>query len=184
MFGDDPRLHEAIFKALRLALGLPSATASAHLLRAYAAPPPPQAEREENLCFYHLTPDVSAPLLREMKVQSGRAHYYRFLPYQLFLVCYGPEAETWALRARENLFVDGAANPLGILRKAGLYLLPTIHPPSVVWEESGSLYRKRADLALNARLLDNSDTNSAASRPLTAETVAAAPAVIPTVQTD
>ena len=182
MFGDDPRLHEALFKALRLALGIPSAEAPARLLRAYASPPPPQGSREENLCFWHLTPDLSAPLLRETQVKSGRSQHFRFLPYQLVLVFYGPEAETWALRARENLYIDGIANPLGILRHAGLYLIPPTQPPSILWEEFGSQYRKRADLILNARLLDNSDENPAASRTLDIETIAHAPELLPDIQ--
>ena len=178
MFGDDPALSRAIFRAVSAALSLPPEEASSQILQAYTSPPPPQTERERNLCFYHLAPDITFPLLRETTVRSGRMDIYRFIPYQLFLVFYGADAESWALRCRENLFQDGAAHPLGILRKAGLYLIPPAAPPAVFWEESDSLYRKRADLVLNVRLLDNTDAPSSPHPSPTQETVNFPPEVI------
>ncbi len=178
MFSDDPALSRAVFQAVSTALSLPPEEASSRIFRAYASPPPPQADRDRNLCFYHLAPDVTFPLLRETTVRTGRMDIFRFIPYQLFLVFYGADSESWALRCRENLFQDGAAHPLGILRRAGLYLIPPSAPPSVFWEESDSLYRKRADLVLNVRLLDNTDAPSSPHPSPAQETVAFPPEVV------
>ncbi len=178
MFSDDPVLSRAVFRALSCALSLSPEEANSRIIRAYASPPPPQANRHQNLCFYHLAPDVTFPLLRETTIQTGRMDIFRFIPYQLFLIFYGPDSESWALRCRENLFQDGITHPLGILRQVGLYLIPPSAPPAVFWEEADSLYRKRVDLVLNVRLLDNTDDPSSPQPSPAQETVVSPPEVI------
>ncbi len=165
MFPDDSAVTCAIHRAVSVSLGLSpsSSEASSRILRAYAAPPPPQAGRNMNLCFFDLSPDPSAPMHTEHRVKNGTNVVFRFMPYTLTLVFYGPSAETDALTVRENLFVDGKDKPRSILRDAGLYPVPPVRPPSVLYEEEGSLYRKRADLVIPVRLLDNSDDPSAGS---------------------
>ena len=177
MFGNDPRLLAAVYEALRKALLLSPEEGAGRIFRAYADPPPPQVNRDMDLCFYHLTPDAAAPMLREQMLRNGRWAVFRFIPCRLFLVFYGNAAETWALRARENLFTDGADAPRGLLRKAGLYLLPPVSPPAVLREEEGSLYRRRADLTLDARLADNSDAPGSASGEMEAPTVEIIPEI-------
>ena len=159
MFGDNAAVTQAIFRAIAVSLGLSpsSPKASARILRSYALPPPPQSPKDANLCFFDLSPDPHATMLTEQTVNRGVHAIYRFIPYTLTLVFYGPSSETDALRVRDNFFVDGAAHPLSILRKAGIYPIPPTIPPSVVYEEEGSLFRKRADLVISIRLLDNSD---------------------------
>ena len=159
MFGDHSAVTQAIFRAIAVLLGLvpSSSEASARILRAYASPPPPQAGSETNLCFFDLNPDRNAQMLTERSVIHGINAIYRFIPYTLNIVFYGPSAETDAIRVRDNLFVDGAAHPLSILRKTGIYPIPPTEPPTVVYEEEGALFRKRADLVLAVRILDNSD---------------------------
>ena len=65
MFGDDPQLYAAVYEALRKALALSPEQAAGRIVRAFAEPPPPQAGRDADLCFYHLAPDTAAPMLRE-----------------------------------------------------------------------------------------------------------------------
>ncbi len=159
MFGDHSAVTQAIFRAIAVSLGLSpsSAEASARILRAYATPPPPESSLNDNLCFFDLMPEQNGQMLIEQSVILGVNAIYRFIPYTLNIVFYGPSAETDAIRVRDNLFVDGAAHPLSILRKAGIYPIPPTGPPTVVYEEEGAMYRKRADLILSVRILDNSD---------------------------
>ena len=177
MFGDQSAVTQAVFRAIAVSLGLAPDTseASARILRAYLSPPPPQGDPNTQLCFFDLTPDRNAQMLTERSVIHGVHAIYRFIPYTLTMVFYGPGAETDAIRVRDNLFVDGAAKPLSILRKAGIYPIPPTGPPSVVYEEEGSLFRKRVDLVLAVRLLDNSD--DVASGSLGAEVIQSPPEV-------
>ena len=159
MLMTDSTFKTTIRQALCACLNLSptSPEASARILRSYASPPPPQSPRDANLCFFDLSPDPHAPMLTEHAVLRGVHAIYRFIPYTLTLVFYGPSSETDALRVRDNFFVDGAAHPLSILRKAGIYPIPPTFPPSTLFEQEGSLFRKRTDLILSLRLLDNSD---------------------------
>ena len=45
--------------------------------------------------------------------------------------------------------------PRQILRNAGLYLVPVIDPPVILYEESGKTRRKRADVIIYTRLVNN-----------------------------
>ncbi len=181
LFGDDPGVTRTIFQALAVCLGLQptSPEASVRILRAYADPPPPQSARDRALCFYHLTPDPSAQMISEWTVVDRVYAVYRFIPCILNLVFYGAGAETNALLVRENLFLDGANHPRSILRKAGIYPSRPRNTPAVIWEEEDSLYRKRADLVIPLRLLDNSDEASSGDQhPIPADPVEVAPEVV------
>ena len=162
MLADHPTVTHTLFQAIARALCISpdSSTAAARILRAYATPPPPQVPADINLCFFDLSPDPGVQMLTERKVIRGRNEIYRFIPCTLTLVFYGPSSETDAITVRDNLFVDGVNRPLSILRNAGIYLVPPAFPPSVLYEEEGSLFRKRADLTIPVRLLDNSDNAS------------------------
>ena len=165
MTADSPTVTRTLFRAIAIALGLApdSPTASARILRAYADPPPPQSPPDVNLCFFDLSPDPGAPMLTERKVIRGQNAIWRFIPCTLTLVFYGLSSESDAISVRENLFIDGVNHPLSILRNAGIYPVPPAFPPSVLYEEEGSLFRKRADLTIPVRLLDNSDDPSSGS---------------------
>ena len=162
MYLSDPAVNLALFRALAVSLSLDPASpeASSGILRAYAAPPPPESSRQRDLCFYFLVPDPSAPLYMERKPNAGRNSVYAFTPCRLTLVLYGPSAPSRAHLILANLFADGHSNPLSLLRRAGIYPVPPAHPPSVLWEEQDSLYRLRADVTLTVYLLDNSDDTS------------------------
>ena len=163
MHPTDPAVNLALFRALAVSLSLDpsSPEASSRILRAYAAPPPPESSRERDLCFYSLVPDPSAPLLTERKPVPGRLAVFTFTPCRLTLMFYGPSAASRAHTVLGNLFADGQSNPLSLLRRSGIYPVPPAHPPSVFWEEQDSFYRLRADAVLTVYLLDNSDDQSA-----------------------
>ena len=52
--------------------------------------------------------------------------------------------------------LDGAGLPRSILRKAGVWPVPSPPFPTILHEETGSLWRKRADLSITLRVLDRS----------------------------
>ena len=79
---------------------------------------------------------------------------YTTLKYQLIIVCYGPASETNARRIRHMLFLDGTGFPRRILRNAGIFPVPDPPQPSLLHEEEGSLWRKRADLTISLRVRD------------------------------
>ena len=93
------------------------------------------------------------------------------LKYQLIIVCYGPACEENASRIRSMLFLDGAGFPRQILRAVGIYPVPDPPQPSLLYEEEGSLWRKRADLTVRLRVLDE-------QRAQVRSTISSAPAVI------
>ena len=74
------------------------------------------------------------------------------LKYQLIIVCYGPACEEYALRIRHMLYLDGSGFPRRILRDAGIFPVPDPPQPSLLHEEEGSLWRKRADLTISLRI--------------------------------
>ena len=63
-----------------------------------------------------------------------------------------PACEEYALRIRHMLYLDGAGFPRRILREAGIYPVPDPPQPSLLHEEEGSLWRKRADLTVSLRV--------------------------------
>ena len=93
------------------------------------------------------------------------------LKYQLVIVCYGPACEEYARRIRHMLYLDGRGFPRQILRNAGIYPVPDPPQPSLLHEEEGSLWRKRADLTIQLRVRDE-------ERGQTRSSMTAAPAVI------
>ena len=174
MYPDSAALHRAAYRALRAALAIPEPEASARILRAYTDQPFQDPGPGETVCFFHLHTDPAPALYRETSVTASVPEVFDFVPCALTLVFCGPSCESWAHRAQYFLFLDGAGNPRQILRASGLYLIPPAHPPSVLWEEDGNTYRKRADVTIQARLRTNTPYASALTE---------APAAVPTVET-
>ena len=170
-------MNRAIFQALAAALGLSStgSEAAAVLLRAYGDAQPPRADSAESLCFYWLTPEAAGAQETEYETAAGRWTVSRLIPYRLNLIFYGSEAESWAFRVRDHLFVDGRNAPRGILRQAGIYPVPPVIPPALSWEEDGTHWRRRVDLSIPLRRLDIAD---AASGALPFDSVQLLPAVV------
>jgi hypothetical protein len=52
------------------------------------------------------------------------------------------------------LYLDGRGFPRQILRNAGIFPVPDPPQPSLLHEEEGSLWRKRADLTIQLRVRD------------------------------
>ncbi len=159
MLGDEETVNRAVFQAIAISLDLfpKSNDALRMIIRSWGEHQPPQDNREANLVFYDLAPDETAGMYTERTVIDHFNAVYRFMPFQLSLVIYGPRSLSFALRVRDNMYVDGNSKPLGILRRAGIYPQPARHPPSVTYEDEDGLYRKRADLILPVWILDNSD---------------------------
>ena len=74
--------------------------------------------------------------------------------YNLVIVCYGPACEEYARRIRHMFYLDGRFFPRQILRDAGIFPVPDPPQPSLLHEEEGSLWRKRADLVISIRILE------------------------------
>ena len=157
MYPDSHSLHQAVFRALRAALMLSPEEASARIFRAYADPPPAEPSPSADVCYYHLRTDPSPSVLQEFSLDSGIPQVSSFIPVSLLLVFYGPSCESWAHRALSFLFLDGAGESRRLLRSVGLFPIPTRRPPSVLFEETGKTFRKRADLVIPLRLLSNED---------------------------
>ena len=161
MFFSKKPHHTAIFDAFCACLGLgrDSREAAALIHEAYAelenAPRPP---RNRNVIYWTLLQDpASDPVSTTYNPETAGAGrnsvvVYTTLKYQLIIVCYGPDAEEYALRIRSMLYLDGAGFPRRILREAGIYPVPDPPQPSILYEEEGSLWRKRADLTISLRV--------------------------------
>jgi len=169
----------AIFDALCACLNLnkTSAEAAALIHEAYAEPEnTPRPGRNKNVIYWTILQDPSSDPVStawigaeqgdgSSRYVSGRteepsptlraAHtpvVYTTLKYQLVIVCYGPACEDYALRIRHMLYLDGSGFPRRILRDAGIFPVPDPPMPSLLHEEEGSLWRKRADLTISLRV--------------------------------
>ena len=180
MISESSAFHEAVFDALCSCLGLDkdSSEAIALIHEAYAEPENvPQPPRNRNVIYWTVLQDLSSdPVSTEYNAEAGSAGTHipvicSTLKYQLIIVCYGPECEENTSRIRSMLFLDGAGFPRQILRAAGIYPVPDPPQPSLLYEEEGSLWRKRADLTVRLRVLDE-------QRAQVRSTISSAPAVI------
>jgi hypothetical protein len=153
-------LSTVIFDTLCSCLGLAadSAEASAMIIPAYQDPEPaPQPPRSRDLVYYDLSPEPPREGAWETLEYTGRCPLVSAFPaYRLLVVCYGPHCEENAMTIRYFLNLDGAGFPRSILRKAGVWPEPSPPLPTILHEETGSLWRKRADLAITLRILDQS----------------------------
>ena len=161
MFFSKKTHHTAIFDAFCACLGLgrDSREAAALIHEAYAEPEnAPRPPRNRNVIYWTLLQDpASDPVSTAYNPEpagTGRnsVTVYTTLKYQLIIVCYGPDAEEYALRIRSMLYLDGSGFPRRILRDAGIYPVPDPPQPAILYEEEGSLWRKRADLTISLRV--------------------------------
>ena len=110
------------------------------------------------MIYYDLLPENAAdagyPVYTNENPQAASAlpAVSSFLPYQLVIVCYGPECEWNARRIRSFLYLDGSGYPRSILRKAGTFPVPRPPMPVLLNEEAGGLIRRRADLVIPLRI--------------------------------
>ena len=168
----------AVFDALCACLNLSAAEGIRLIHEAYAEPENvPRPPRNRNVIYWTLLQDpASDPVSREYRSEAagtGRNTpvVYTTLKYQLLIVCYGPACEEYAGRIRSMLYLDGSGFPRRILREAGIFPVPDPSQPSLIYEEEGSLWRKRADLTVSLRVRDEQTARAGGS-------VTVAPAVI------
>ena len=161
MFFSKKPHHTAIFDAFCACLGLgrDSREAAALIHEAYAEPEnAPRPPRNRNVIYWTLLQDpASDPVSTTYNPETAGAGRNSVtvcttLKYQLIIVCYGSEAEEYALRIRSMLYLDGSGFPRRILREAGIYPVPDPPQPAILYEEEGSLWRKRADLTISLRV--------------------------------
>ena len=160
MYPDARVLHQALFRALKSALALTASEADKFLIRAYSDVPAPEPPPSANVCYYFLQTDPTAPLPQEERTVSNQAEVFSFLPVRINLVFYGEACEAWAHHVRSFFFLDGDSQPRKILREAGLYPIPKPRPPAILYEELAKVFRKRADLVIEARLADTAVQSS------------------------
>ena len=180
MICENASFRIAIFDALCACFNLnPDSRAAISLIHeAYAEPEnAPRPPRNRNVIYWTLLADPAsgptpAACLTESAGAGGNTHVvYTTLKYQLVIVCYGPACEEYACRIRAMLFRDGYGSPRRILRAAGIYPVPDPPQPALLHEEEGSLWRKRADLAVSLRVRDEQSGPASGS-------IAAAPVVV------
>ena len=178
MISESSSFHTAIFDALCACLNLSEAEGIRLIHEAYAEPENvPRPPRNRNVIYWTVLQEpASDPVSTEWNAESAGAGSHTptvctTLKYQLIIVCYGPACEEYALRIRHRLFLDGAGFPRRILRNAGIYPVPDPPQPSLLHEEEGSLWRKRADLTVSLRVRHEQTTRPRGS-------VTIAPAVI------
>ena len=178
MISADQAFHMAIFDALCACLNLSAAEGIRLIHEAYAEPEnTPRPPRNRNVIYWTVLHDPAPdPVSTEYSTEANSAGSHTpvvctTLKYQLVIVCYGPDAEAYAGRIRSMLYLDGAGFPRKILRDAGIYPVPDPPLPSILHEEEGSLWRRRADLTVSLRVREEQRSSARGS-------LTTAPAVI------
>ena len=178
MNSESTAFHTAIFDALCACLNLTEAEGIQLIHEAYAEPENvPKPARNRNVIYWTVLQDLSSdPVSTEYSAENSTAGshtptIYTTLKYQLIIVCYGPACEEYASRIRHMLFLDGRGFPRQILRNAGIFPVPDPPQPSLLHEEEGSLWRKRADLTVSLRVREEQTAPARGS-------ISTAPAVI------
>ena len=160
MISESTAFHTAIFDALCACLNLTEEEGVRLIHEAYAEPENvPRPARNKNVIYWTVLQDLSADPVSTVYHPEGGAGrntpvVYTTLKYRLIIVCYGPASEAYAQRIRHMLFLDGAGFPRRILRNAGIFPVPDPPQPVLLYEEEGSLWRKRADLTISLRVRD------------------------------
>ena len=160
MISENSTFHTAIFDALCACLGLSAEEGIQLIHEAYAEPENvPRPGRNQNVIYWSVLQEPGLAVPAAWTGESGTAGHHvpaalGVLQYQLVVVCYGPACEAYASRICSMLFLDGAGFPRRILRDAGIYPVPDPPQPSLLYEEEGSLWRKRADLTVSLRVRD------------------------------
>ena len=180
MISESSAFHTAIFDALCACLNLSKTSSEALALihEAYAEPENvPRPPRTRTVIYWTALQDpASDPVSTEYNAEDSTAGSHvptvcTTLKYKLIIVCYGPAAEEYANRIRSMLFLDGSGFPRRILRDAGIFPIPDPPQPSILYEEEGSLWRRRADLTLSLRVREEQTAPARGS-------ISTAPAVI------
>lgn len=161
MISESSDFHAAIFDALCSCLNLSKTSSQAIALihEAYAEPENvPRPGRNKNVIYWTVLQDPYSDQVSTEYVSDPAASnqnkpvVHTTLKYNLIIVCYGPASEEYAMRIRHMLYLDGNGFPRRILRDKGIFPIPDPPQPSILYEEEGSLWRKRADLTIQLRV--------------------------------
>ena len=178
MNSESSTFHTAIFDALCACLNLPESEGVELIHEAYAEPENvPRPTRNKNVIYWTVLQDLSAdPVSTEWNNRPGTSGTHlpmvcTTVKYNLVIVCYGPACEEYARRIRHMFYLDGRFFPRQILRDAGIFPVPDPPEPSLLHEEEGSLWRKRADLTISLRVRDEQQAQ-------TRNSISTAPAVV------
>ncbi len=170
--------REAVFDALCASLNLTEAEGVKLIHEAYAEPENvPRPPRNRNVIYWTVLQDPSVdPVSTEWNNETGTSGTHlpmvcTTVKYNLVIVCYGPACEEYASRIRHMFYLDGRGFPRQILRNAGIFPVPDPPEPSLLHEEEGSLWRKRADLTIQLRVRDEQTAQARSA-------ITTAPAVI------
>ena len=178
MISESSAFHMAVFDALCACLNLSAEEGIKLIHEAYSEPENvPRPPRNRNVIYWTVLQDLSSdPVSTEYNAEAGNSGshtptVYTTLKYQLIIVCYGPAAEEYANRIRLILYLDGSGFPRKILREAEIFPIPDPPPPSILYEEEGSLWRRRADLTISLRVREEQRSSARGA-------ITTAPAVI------
>ena len=133
-----------------------------HIRENYPGDSSPFAKKGENTLYYYVTP-TDEPINRQIDTVrtagSGTnlrqtVSYNRVL--QIYLTVYGPDSYDILTNLRLKL-LSGAAgqNPL---RAAGLYLVPDVAEPNLLWEIYQNQWYQRSDLQFRCNQLATLET--------------------------
>ena len=182
MSPDSAKAQRAVFEALRAACGWTESEANGRIMKSYSNPAAAQPAPSKNVLYYDFSSDnLAGSLPGETETESTPGgtvwNIYQFVPCKLVIVVYGPDSEALATQVKARLYIDGKDKPMELLRKAGIYLIPFPDSPAVVYEEDGKSHRKRADLTISARMVDNSAELDAYMPPPAAPAISTPPAI-------
>ena len=147
-FPSPSALARTVFEALSAAF---SPDIPLWIRQAWTNPSPPPPAPDQDVLYYHLVPDPAAVIMERERTGS-RSVFFRFAPYRLNLVFYGPNAESLSWNVYQLLFLDGWGFPLSILHRGGIYPVPGAPGPSLIREEWEKQHRLRADLTVPLRV--------------------------------
>ncbi len=151
-----------------------------HIRENYPADSSPFAKKDENTLYYYVTP-ADDPINRQTDTDystgSGvnlkqTASYNRVL--EMYITVYGPDAYDILTALRLKLLAGAAGQ--SPLRTAGLYIIPDIAEPPLLWEIYQNQWFQRSDLQFMC--------NQLATLEATIPTVEVADIVLKTEQTE
>ena len=147
-------INQAVYLALCSALGLRSDhwETPFRIRQAYVSPASPPPPEDQDVLYFHVVPGNRPPLTESSVISDGRPSFFRYAPYVLNLVFYGPHAEETAWTVYHHLFLDGCENPRRILRLNDIYPVPNPPGPVQTWENWKERHRLRMDLVIPLRV--------------------------------
>lgn len=134
-----------------------------HIRENYPADSSPFARKDENTLYYYVMP---ADDLINRQTDTGystgsggnlkqTASYNRVL--QMYITVYGPDAYDILTNLRLKLLTGAAGQ--SPLRTAGLYIIPDIAEPPLLWEIYQNQWFERSDLQFKCNQLATLETN-------------------------